>query len=362
MATYNAKTLTLVNQNGDVYVIDPLQGNESVYLDLPVTITQNQWSGTAPYTYTYTNSHITANAALCVYFKDGVREGLVGDLKWSKATGSITFVTTEPAAGPVPLVVRVIDSTTNGTYPVDASMVETDAIVGETTVQGCLEDLDSRVTNNTNNIGTVPTGKTLQGQIDDVWKTIYPIGSIYMSVASTSPETLFGGTWAQLKDRFLLGAGDTYTAGDTGGNATHTLTTNEMPSHSHGLNNHTHTYDKVNSPTGGPSTTNTGNVALTTAQLASHKHSVNFGQGTTATTGDKYGYAQTGTTWSTSHDTNNTGSGNNHAHTLNSHTHTTSTTSTNSGQASGSTESNGSGTAFSIMPPYLAVYMWKRTA
>ena len=44
----------------------------------------------------------------------------------------------------------------------------------------------------------------------------YPIGSIYMSVISTNPATLLGGTWSQLKDRFLLGAGDTYSNGATG--------------------------------------------------------------------------------------------------------------------------------------------------
>ena len=63
---------------------------------------------------------------------------------------------------------------------------------------------------------------------------IYPVGSIYMSVNSTSPATLFGfGTWEQLKDRFLLGAGSTYTAGNTGGEASHKLTVNEIPSHGH---------------------------------------------------------------------------------------------------------------------------------
>lgn len=65
---------------------------------------------------------------------------------------------------------------------------------------------------------------------------VYPVGSIYMSVNNTNPATLFGfGTWEQIKDTFLLSAGDTYTAGDTGGEATHTLTTDEMPSHSHAI-------------------------------------------------------------------------------------------------------------------------------
>lgn len=51
---------------------------------------------------------------------------------------------------------------------------------------------------------------------------IYPVGSIYMSVNSVSPATLFGGTWEQIKDTFLLSAGDTYASGTSGGNAEHT--------------------------------------------------------------------------------------------------------------------------------------------
>lgn len=58
---------------------------------------------------------------------------------------------------------------------------------------------------------------------------IYPVGSIYISVSNTSPASLFGGTWERLKDRFLLGAGDSYSAGNTGGETQHTLTDNELP-------------------------------------------------------------------------------------------------------------------------------------
>ena len=54
-----------------------------------------------------------------------------------------------------------------------------------------------------------------------------------MSTVRTSPSTLFGGTWEQIEDRFLLAAGDTYSAGSIGGEASHKLTVDEMPSHSH---------------------------------------------------------------------------------------------------------------------------------
>ena len=63
----------------------------------------------------------------------------------------------------------------------------------------------------------------------------YPVGSIYLSVNSTDPGVLFGGTWERLKDCFLLAAGDTYEAGATGGEAAHTLTVDEMPSHTHSI-------------------------------------------------------------------------------------------------------------------------------
>ena len=71
--------------------------------------------------------------------------------------------------------------------------------------------------------------------VSTVLDKVYPVGAIYMSVSSTNPKTLFGGTWVQLKDRFLLAAGTTYKAGSTGGEATHTLTVDEIPNHQHVL-------------------------------------------------------------------------------------------------------------------------------
>lgn len=58
---------------------------------------------------------------------------------------------------------------------------------------------------------------------------IYPVGSIYMSINSVNPASLFGGTWEQLQDRFLLGAGSTYSAGSVGGEEEHTLAESELP-------------------------------------------------------------------------------------------------------------------------------------
>lgn len=67
----------------------------------------------------------------------------------------------------------------------------------------------------------------------DLLEKVYPVGSIYMSANGVNPQYLFGGTWTPIKDRFLLGAGDTYAVNATGGEATHKLTVNEMPNHNH---------------------------------------------------------------------------------------------------------------------------------
>ena len=70
-------------------------------------------------------------------------------------------------------------------------------------------------------------------------KVVYPVGSIYMSTSNINPNELFGfGTWEQIKDAFLLCAGDNYTAGSTGGEAEHVLTIDEVPSHTHNFNRH----------------------------------------------------------------------------------------------------------------------------
>ena len=125
-------------------------------------------------------------------------------------------------------------------------------------IKGNITDIQTKVNTNINDISGLKTNLTGHinnkanphgvtkaqvglGNVDNVSKanilqSVYPVGSIYMSTASTSPAELFGGTWERIKDRFLLAVGDTYTAGSTGGEATHTLTEDEMPTHRHAVN------------------------------------------------------------------------------------------------------------------------------
>lgn len=65
-------------------------------------------------------------------------------------------------------------------------------------------------------------------QIKQILLQAHPVGSYYWSSDSTSPATLFGGTWTQVKDRFVYAAGSK-TAGTTGGEENHTLLEAELP-------------------------------------------------------------------------------------------------------------------------------------
>ena len=281
----------------------------------------------------------------------------------------------------------------------------------------------SITTTRTNNAPT--TTLSVGGKTSNVHSAIvdliYPVGSIYLSVTSTSPATLFGGTWVQLKDKFLLGKGDTYTgnvettggaasvsytpAGTNSGGAVsdHTLTTTEIPSHNHtftgsavtsGENSvgHTHdfTTDNANASHRHTGTTDSGG--------RSHNHSgPNHSHGIgsmvyNATGSGCHGPNNGGSaTWRT-HDAGTGNTGNktpSHTHGFTtgsenaSHRHTGRTgvisqNHTHSVTADGSIGNTGdggahghgftqptfTGTAATIatMPPYILVYMWKRTA
>ena len=155
----------------------------------------------------------------------------------------------------------------------------------------------------------------------------YPVGSIYMSMSATNPAELFGGTWEQIaQGRCLIGAGTgtdsrseskTFTAGATGGEYNHVLTVGELASHDHSASSNS---------TGGHT----------------HVQSTNGADSDTHPNGGKYSSgSQFGVTSQTNGAT--TGSSGGHSHTI-------------------TVNNNGSGTAHNNLPPYLGLYVWKRTA
>lgn len=227
---------------------------------------------------------------------------------------------------------------------------------------------------------------------------VYPVGSLYWSSKSTNPASLFGGTWVQIKDRFVLACGDTYkTVGATGGASTVTLSVSNMPSHthsftpsgtvsshSHGLNGHTHSFTPSGTitkngghrhgpsnslyntyrPDGGSDSGNASNY------LSYYKNNPHWYNSSGVNNDTKISSENSSSTTTTSTvDPKFTGYAGYHTHTFTGSAGTTggaigntaSATPTFTGNA-GTTGSNGSGTSFSILPPYVVKYCWERTA
>ena len=189
---------------------------------------------------------------------------------------------------------------------------------------------------------------------------IYPIGSIYMSVNNVSPASFLGGTWAVLQDRFLIGAGSIYEVNATGGASSHThttgghtLTVSEIPSHTHGsAGKHSHSRGSMNI-TGKRRVWYGGADSNSSAGHRSAEYGGAF-------YGDATNNMPTSTNASNWYESPGTGfrfdasrkwEGNTSEHT--GHTH--------SSVGGNGSHSHGNTGSTSNIPPYLAVYMWKRT-
>jgi len=144
---------------------------------------------------------------------------------------------------------------------------------------------------------------------------VYPVGAIYCSASSLSPDVLFGfGTWAALADKQTLVQQGTYPAGSAGGSSTAINVT-----HNH------------------------GSGSISASSSGSHSHDIYYngsGGGANPYNGNAGGTANSVT--------NVVGS----ARTSGAHTH----------NISGNTSTDGASGSNANMPPYLAVYMWQRTA
>lgn len=156
------------------------------------------------------------------------------------------------------------------------------------------------------NIGALTASATVENAnkvggktVQDILNAVYPVGSIYFSLNETSPASLFGGEWTRYVDRFVYAVGS-YSAGQTGGSQTVKLTANHIPSHSHGMR------------MAWSDNLETVNSVVTTVEK----------QGLTAGTAESHVVVDAGYT----------------------------------------TDSTGSGTAHTNMPPFVAAYIWQRTA
>ena len=229
---------------------------------------------------------------------------------YNNSTGAVTVKVSGQTGISVPAAAKIA-LVCNGTDIVTATNYMTGATFPSPTLTGV-------PVAPTASVGTSTTQIATTAFVQAAIVAAYPVGSIYMSTVATNPGTLFGfGTWvAYGTGRMPISAdGSTYVAGATGGSATTTLSTTNLPSHTHTFSattgatdlSHTHTYGSAN----------------------------NWGSGS-----------------QNAFDARNTGSYTTSGASVNmNHTHS----------VSGTTDGTGSGTAVTTISPYIAVYMWNRT-
>ena len=175
------------------------------------------------------------------------------------------------------------------------------------------------------NITASGIGAYTKTETDEKFKNFcpFPVNSLYLSLGSENPSTLWlGTTWQKQEGRFLLGSSSSYALGSTGGASTVKLAVTNLPSHTHSATTAAHTHTQ---PT--------------------HTHTLTLPRGYSGagTQGPSFPWREN-------------------------YPETSATTSSAGGDTTGSASpvtsigSTGSGTAFSIMPPYLVVNIWKRTS
>ena len=222
---------------------------------------------------------------------------------------------------------NVNDTITSG----DTGVVSGGAIYDEfSSVNSSLSDLEA----NKSDIDHTHT----VSDVTDWLNKVYPIGAIYMSVNSTNPSILFGGTWEKIENTFLLAAGSSYTAGTTGGSADAVVVshTHIQYAHNHTQNGHTHTQNSHNH----------------TQNAHNHPISGNWSDGEGSGHAWAYSTGRKVSSKSTEYATatNKAATATNQA-----------TTATNN-EATAINQPTGVDGTGKNMPPYMTVYMWKRTA
>lgn len=176
----------------------------------------------------------------------------------------------------------------------------------------------------------------------------------------TSPASFIGGTWERVEGEFIMGASSAYPVGTTGGSATHTQTTAEMPSHNHS--------GSTGSAGGHSHSASTGSAGShshsgTTDWAGSHSHNVNAEYKSGGDDGESYRIRNYGASWADYKFTTSSDGSHTHSFSTNSaggHSHSVSIGDAGAHTHTVSIGSTGSGQAMSVLNPYYALYIWVR--
>lgn len=176
---------------------------------------------------------------------------------------------------------------------------------------------------------------------------------------STSPASFIGGTWERVEGEFIMGASSAYPVGTTGGSATHTQTTAEMPSHSHSGSTGSagsHSHSASTGSAGGHSHSGT------TGWAGAHSHATSMESYSSGDSANFYAPPRS-SAWSPEKISTDSAGSHTHSFSTNStgaHSHSVSIRDAGAHTHTVSIGSTGSGQAMDILNPYYALYIWVR--
>lgn len=282
---------------------------------------------------------------------------------------------------------------------------ENKSSAGITTLNSGVASIEAELNNIVSANGDTPSAETNNQVLTAIQSFInnakaeailaaHPVGSLYWSSKNTNPNTLFGGTWIPIKDKFIWAKGDSDTVNATGGAKTVTLEVANLPSHNHtftgtahnhtftgtavtsGTNNRGHTHSGTTSTTINPSNDTAKTLTATfktklyaegtsssregilydTTGIISRTRTSNTTDSNVSIAGDKTGYFTYTIDAKHRHGFTTGAESQNHTHSVTAEGTIGNTT------ATGTIGSTGSGTAVNKMPPYIVKYCWERTA
>lgn len=225
------KTNTLTNsltlqQEGNTYTSQPTAFTGTKGYNCMAMITITGANVNAPIVFTLNKRHVHYPMTVYVRFSnssDTVDVGL-SSIDYDGANYGAFLVKTATATWKL-----YVDNTDGYSYPCVQSWYTTESQRAKLAVTFPDEIVQGT---EPNVLGTYY--RAVPAKMQSLLDYIYPVGSIYLSYSHTSPATLFGGTWVRIENAFLWAVDSSGQIGLTGGEKTVTLTTAQLPAHSHG--------------------------------------------------------------------------------------------------------------------------------
>lgn len=184
------------------------------------TIATSAWAVTSPYTYTWTDSHVTASSSVSVYFDDSATHAGTPYIEFEKVSGGIQFTALAIPSAAIPVHVKIFRARASSLTDLEADMVATDAISGAENVEEALGSVGDSIASLNSKIAKYTTSKTMNGLTFQCAKYL-GICVITISAGSNTnainvSDTLFSLSDFNINGAFAISSQANYTYGVTG--------------------------------------------------------------------------------------------------------------------------------------------------